>query len=55
MPEAGKNSRHRRALVYGYGGFNVSTTPNYRFPFAYLLSKGVDVIFTELKNVNIVS
>ncbi len=46
---SGKNSRHRRALVYGYGGFNVSTTPGYRFPFAYLLSKGVDIVLCNLR------
>ena len=46
---SGKNSRHHRALVYGYGGFNVSTTPGYKFPFAYLLSKGVDVVLCNLR------
>ncbi len=46
---SGTNSQHRKALVYGYGGFTVSTTPNYRFPFAYLLSKGADVVLCNLR------
>ena len=49
---SGKSSRHDRAVVYGYGGFNIGVTPGYRPSYAYLLSKGTDIIFCNLRGGN---
>ena len=47
-----KGSRHDRAVVYGYGGFNLGTTPGYRPNYAYLLDKGVDIVICNLRGGN---
>ncbi|EQD36836.1 prolyl endopeptidase, partial [mine drainage metagenome] len=47
-----KDSRHDRAVVYGYGGFNVSTTPGYRHIYAYLLAQGIDIVICNLRGGN---
>ncbi len=47
-----KGSRHDRAVVYGYGGFNVSTTPGYRHIYAYLLEQGIDIVICNLRGGN---
>ena len=46
---SGEKSRHNRALVYGYGGFNISMTPVYYPLFAFLVKRGVDVIYCNLR------
>ena len=45
-------SRHDRAVVYGYGGFNLGITPGYRPNYAYLLSKGIDIVLCNLRGGN---
>lgn len=42
-PETGK------AVVYGYGGFNIPVTPMFFPLFAYLLNHGVTVVVTNLR------
>lgn len=44
-----RKSRHNRALVYGYGGFNISMTPVFYPLFAFLLKRGIDVIYCNLR------
>jgi prolyl oligopeptidase len=47
-----RSAKHDMAVVYGYGGFNVTTKPGYRHIYAYLLSHGVDIIMCNLRGGN---